>query len=41
MTAPVVRCEGVIKIHRLGDLEVVALTGLDLTVDAGSRSSAG
>jgi ABC-type lipoprotein export system ATPase subunit len=33
--APLVDCAGVVHIYRSGDQEVVALQGLDLTVDAG------
>ena len=32
---PVILCDGVVKIYKVADLEVVALQGLDLTVDPG------
>lgn len=35
MTAPIVECQNLIKIHKQGNLEVVALQGLDLTVEQG------
>jgi putative ABC transport system ATP-binding protein len=35
MTAPVVRCESLVHIYRLKDVEVVALRGVDLAVAAG------
>lgn len=35
MTDPVVVCDGVIKIHRVRELEVVALAGVDLAVESG------
>ncbi len=33
--APFIRCEGVWKIYRLGDVEVQALRGLDLSIERG------
>ena len=33
--APAILCENVVKIYKVADLEVVALQGLDLSVDAG------
>ncbi|RPI20486.1 MAG: ABC transporter ATP-binding protein [Actinobacteria bacterium] len=35
MDGPLVRCENVIKIHKQGNLEVVALQGLDFTMSQG------
>jgi ABC-type lipoprotein export system ATPase subunit len=35
MNAPLITCDNLVKIYRLADLEVVALQGLDLTVQAG------
>jgi len=35
LTAPIVECQNLIKIHKQGNLEVVALQGLDLTVEQG------
>lgn len=34
-SAPVVRCERVVKIHRTRDTEVIALSGVDLVVEPG------
>lgn len=34
MAAPLIACENLVKIYKLADLEVVALQGLDLTVQA-------
>lgn len=34
-TAPVIVCDGLVKIYKVADLEVVALQGLDLTVEPG------
>lgn len=36
MTGRLIHCDNVIKIHKQGDLEVVALQGVDFDVDAGS-----
>jgi putative ABC transport system ATP-binding protein len=33
--APIITCENLVKIYKLADLEVVALQGLDLTVEKG------
>jgi putative ABC transport system ATP-binding protein len=33
--SPLIRCEALWKIYRLGDVEVQALRGLDLSIDAG------
>jgi ABC-type lipoprotein export system ATPase subunit len=35
MTAPAILCENLVKIYKVADLEVVALQGLDLSVDPG------
>src|SRR3989304_4552471 len=35
MTAPVIRCQNVIKIHKQGALEVVALQGVDFEANEG------
>ncbi len=35
MSTPVIRCEGLVKIYKTADLEVVALQGLDLEVEQG------
>ena len=35
MTQPLVECEGLVHIYKTAELEVVALQGLDLTVEAG------
>lgn len=35
MTVPIVDCEGLVHIYKSANLEVVALQGLDLTVDGG------
>src|SRR5579885_3669735 len=35
MAKPIVTCEGLVKIYKVADLEVVALQGLDLEVAAG------
>ena len=35
MTQPLVECEGLVHIYKTADLEVVALQGLDLRVEAG------
>jgi putative ABC transport system ATP-binding protein len=35
MTRPLVECEGLVHIYKTDELEVVALQGLDLTVEAG------
>jgi putative ABC transport system ATP-binding protein len=35
MTAPIVDCEGLVHIYKAANLEVVALQGLDLTVEPG------
>ena len=35
MTAPIVECEGLVHIYKAATLEVVALQGLDLQVQAG------
>jgi putative ABC transport system ATP-binding protein len=35
MTAPVIRCEGLVKIYKTAEIEVVALQGLDLEVEQG------
>jgi ABC-type lipoprotein export system ATPase subunit len=35
VSAPVIRCEGLVKIYKTADLEVVALQGLDLEVEQG------
>jgi len=32
---PLIECEGVVKIFKVADLEVVALQGLDLAVERG------
>jgi len=34
-TGPVIECDGLVKIFKVADLEVVALQGLDLIVDRG------
>jgi ABC-type lipoprotein export system ATPase subunit len=34
-SGPVIQCDGVVKIYKVADLEVVALQGLDLTVEPG------
>lgn len=34
-TGPTIVCDNLVKIYKIADLEVVALQGLDLTVDAG------
>ncbi|MFH1610115.1 MAG: ABC transporter ATP-binding protein [Candidatus Bipolaricaulota bacterium] len=36
MTAPLVRLEGATKVYRLGEVDVPALRGVDLTVDRGT-----
>lgn len=35
MAEPLITCDNLVKIHRLDDLEVMALQGLDLTVEKG------
>jgi len=35
VSTPVIRCEGLVKIYKTADLEVVALQGLDLEVEQG------
>ena len=35
MTAPVVECESLVQIYRVVDIDVVALSGVDLTVSEG------
>ncbi|HZT44595.1 MAG TPA: ABC transporter ATP-binding protein [Gaiellaceae bacterium] len=35
VSAPAILCENLVKIYKVADLEVVALQGLDLSVDAG------
>ncbi|MCC6804639.1 MAG: ABC transporter ATP-binding protein [Anaerolineae bacterium] len=35
MTEPLVVCDNLVKIYKVADIEVVALQGVDLTVDAG------
>ncbi len=35
MTEPLVSCDNLVKIYKVADLEVVALQGVDLTVEAG------
>lgn len=35
LTGPTIVCDNLVKIYKIADLEVVALQGLDLTVDAG------
>jgi ABC-type lipoprotein export system ATPase subunit len=35
MSSPVIRCEGLVKIYKTAELEVVALQGLDLEVEQG------
>lgn len=35
MTEPLIFCENLIKIYKIGDFEVLALQGLEFTVDAG------
>ncbi len=35
MTEPLVQCEGLVKIYKVADIEVVALQGLDLAIDEG------
>lgn len=36
MTAPLIRLEGVTKVYRLGEVDVPALRGVDLTVERGA-----
>src|SRR5215207_6165927 len=35
MSQPIILCENLVKIYRVGDVETLALQGLDLTIEAG------
>ncbi len=41
MTQPLVECEGLVHIYKTDELEVVALQGLDLRVEAGDERRRG